>query len=246
MNKDSNWLEIFKPGRHVTASGQEISFSEADVSATARAYNPELHVAPLVVGHPAMDDPAYGWTQSLAFADHRLTALPVNVDPAFAELVNARRFSNISAAFYPPNSPNNPVPGVYYLRHVGFLGAHPPAVKGLKTPSFASGDSMMDVIYFEFGEVSQRQGDNADIARRVQDYKAKMDGLGCFISLAEAVDAVASGVDRIEFGAAAPKNMSNAAVAKLARAYQAERGLRGQNISVAQAVDAVTGGKFYE
>jgi hypothetical protein len=242
MNEANEWLEIFKPGQHIASNGRTFNFTEADVSATARAYSPELHAAPLVVGHPAMDDPAYGWTQSLAFADHKLTALPVDVDPAFAELVNSRRYSKISAAFYHPDSPVNPVPGVYYLRHVGFLGAHPPAVQGLKSPSFASGDSMSEVICFAFGEARQGQGDNADIARRAIAYKDKLLALNCSISLGEAIDAVASGEDRIEFGEPAPKNMSNVAVARLARAYKAEMGSKGKNISVAEAVNAVTGG----
>ena len=43
-----------------------------------------------------------------------------------------------------PNSTNNPVPGVYYLRHVGFLGAQPPAVKGLKDVAFAEEDDIVE------------------------------------------------------------------------------------------------------
>ena len=43
----------------------------------------------------------------------------------------------MSASFYLPDSPSNPKPGVLYLRHVGFLGAQPPSVKGLKQVSFS-------------------------------------------------------------------------------------------------------------
>ncbi|MFS2072756.1 hypothetical protein ACEN9D_28795 [Pseudomonas sp. CT11-2] len=32
------------------------------------------------------------------------------------------------------------MPGVYYLRHVGFLGAQPPAVKGLRPIELAEGE----------------------------------------------------------------------------------------------------------
>jgi len=38
------------------------------------------------------------------------------------------------------------VPGVYYLRHVGFLGAQPPAVKGLRPIELAEGEP--GVIHF--------------------------------------------------------------------------------------------------
>ena len=40
-------------------------------------------------------------------------------------------FKKRSASFYPPGHPANPTPDRPYLRHVGFLGAQPPAVKGL-------------------------------------------------------------------------------------------------------------------
>jgi hypothetical protein len=243
MNQAGNGLEIFKAGRHVAANGQTYEFSEADVLATAKAYNPTLHAAPLVVGHPAMDDPAYGWTQSLAFSEQKLLAFPVDVDPAFAELVNAKRYANISASFYAPNSPVNPVPGVYYLRHVGFLGAHPPAVQGLKSPSFASGESLRDIISIDFSEAWSLpgQGNDVDIALRARMYKDKMEGLNIHLSFAEAVDAVTSGEDRIEFGQAVPNNMSDRDIARRANAYMQEMASKGHHISVAKAVDTVTG-----
>lgn len=142
-------IQIFKPGRHTAMSGAELAFSEADLAATAAAYDPSLAEAPIVVGHPAHDLPAYGWIKALSFADGGLEAEADQVDPAFAEMVAAGRFKKISASFYPPDSKNNPHPGVYYLRHVGFLGAAAPAVKGLRTPAFADA---ADAVTFEFGE----------------------------------------------------------------------------------------------
>lgn len=127
-------------------SGAALAFSESDLLATVKAYDPAVHEAPLVVGHPKTDDPAFGWVKSLSFADGMLSAEPDQVDAAFAELVNDGKFKKVSASFYTPDSPNNPVPGVYYLRHVGFLGAQPPAVKGMKSASFA--DNEEGVIEF--------------------------------------------------------------------------------------------------
>lgn len=148
-------LHIFKPGTHAAVSGVEIAFGESDLAATAAAYKPELHEAPLVVGHPRMDGPAYGWVKQLQVRDDGLHAVPDAVDPAFAEMVRARRFSKISAAFYAPAQPGNPVPGVYYLRHVGFLGAMPPAVKGLRSPAFADDE---DCVVLEL-DVAFSEGD---------------------------------------------------------------------------------------
>ena len=133
-------LQIFKPGRHTANSGASLAFSESDLAASAAAYDPAVFQAPIVVGHPKTDDPAYGWVRALSFADGALEASPDQVDPAFAEIVSAGRYKKISAAFYSPDAPNNPVPGVYYLRHVGFLGAAAPAIKGLRSPEFADAE----------------------------------------------------------------------------------------------------------
>lgn len=141
-------LHIFKPGRQTAMSGVTLEFSESDLEASARAYDPAKHEAPIVVGHPKHDAPAYGWVKSLAAGADGLNAEPHQVDANFAELVAAGRYKKISASFYLPDAPNNPVPGVYYLRHVGFLGAQPPAVKGLKQAEFA--DAEDGVV--EFGD----------------------------------------------------------------------------------------------
>jgi hypothetical protein len=139
-------IEIFRTGKHTAMNGQTLSFGEAELRATVAAYDPALHEAPVVVGHPASDQPAYGWIRALTYADGHLSAEPHQVDPAFAELVAAGRFKKVSAAFYTPDAPNNPKPGVYYLRHVGFLGAQAPAVKGLRGVQFS--DDGQGVVVF--------------------------------------------------------------------------------------------------
>lgn len=162
MNKPKP-IQIFKPGKHVAMSGAALSFSETDLAATAAAYDPAKHEAPFVIGHPKHDDPAYGWVKSLAFADG-LDAEPHQVDPAFADMVERGAFKKISASFYSPDSPSNPVPGVYYLRHVGLLGAQPPAVKGLRNPSFADAEEGV-VEFAEWDDV-----DNASLWRSLREW----------------------------------------------------------------------------
>ena len=133
-------LAIFKTGRHTAVNGKVIEFTGAQLKACADVYSPQLHEAPLVVGHPTMDAPAYGWAKALSFAGDVLNAEPHQVDEQFAAMVNAGRFKKISASFYEPHAPANPVPGVYYLRHVGFLGAQAPSVRGLRNASFAAAE----------------------------------------------------------------------------------------------------------
>ena len=146
-------------------NGVTLSFSDADLAATAAAYDPALHEAPLVCGHPAHDDPAHGWAQGLQFNDGALEAIPTQVNPAFAEMVASGAFKKISASFYAPDAPSNPVPGVYYLRHIGFLGAAAPAVKGMRNPSFSEKEEVGVLDFAEYDDI-----DNASLWRSLRDW----------------------------------------------------------------------------
>jgi hypothetical protein len=131
-------IEIFRAGTHTDDAGNAHNFSEADVAGMAAGYNPALRQAPLTIGHPADNLPAYGWVSALKLnAAGRLAMDATQVAPQFAEMVQAGRFKKRSASFYPPKHPNNPTPTSWYLRHVAFLGAQPPAVSGLA--DFAAG-----------------------------------------------------------------------------------------------------------
>lgn len=145
-------IKMLKPGKHVASTGHTYEFSEADLAATAKAYNPELHAAPMVIGHPRHDAPAYGRITAIQFADGFLLGEPSKVDPAFAESVNSGHFDRVSLSLYSPDSPSNPVPGVWYPRHLGFLGAMPPGVKGLGAAQFAEGEKGI----VEFGDWNDR------------------------------------------------------------------------------------------
>lgn len=165
-------IEIFKAGKHTAMSGQTLTFSESDLKASVAAYDPEVYEAPLVVGHPKLDAPAYGWAKSIKFADDgKLIAEPHQVDPAFSEIVQAGRYKKISAAFFAPDAPNNPKPGVWYLKHIGFLGAQAPAVKGLKSVQFAED---LEGVY-EFADWDQMT--IAGLFRRLREWMIAGDGV---------------------------------------------------------------------
>lgn len=171
-------IHIFRPGRHTAMQGLTLDFSEADLAATAAAYNPALHEAPLVIGHPAADAPAYGWVAGLTVDADGLFAAPRQLEPAFAEEVRTGRYKKVSASFYAPDSPHNPKPGVYYLRHVGFLGAQPPAVKGLAPVQFAEGDTGEGCVTVEFAEggIAALLKRMAGLFRGMRDYIIDKDG----------------------------------------------------------------------
>lgn len=137
-------LHIFRAGRHQATDGSWHDFSEANIADAVASYDPALHKAPLVVGHPKLNSPSFGWAKALSIDGIQMFAEPEHVNPEFAELVNKKYYPKISSSFYLPDSPGNPKPGHYYLRHIGFLGGAAPAVKGLQEASFAEGDGAVE------------------------------------------------------------------------------------------------------
>jgi hypothetical protein len=141
-------IEIFRAGTFRAMNGQEYAFSAQDVSNIAAAFDPTTGPVPVVIGHPKADHPAYAWVKDVYTKGDVLFATLEKVDPQFGELVEAGRYKRISAALYPPEAGDNPAQGHYYLRHVGFLGAAAPAVRGLKSVELAGDES----DWIAFGE----------------------------------------------------------------------------------------------
>lgn len=133
-------IHFFRPGRHTSNNGTELAFSAADLKAIADAYDPRTHEAPIVVGHPKTDAPAYGWVEKIIAKPDGLYAVPRQVNPEFSDLVRQGSYKKVSGSFYTPEARNHPKPGTYYLRHLGFLGAQPPAVKGLRSIELSEDD----------------------------------------------------------------------------------------------------------
>ena len=91
----------------------------------------------LVLGHPQTDSPAYGWVKRVFRNGASLFAEGGQASEALKQWVKEGCYKKISASLYTPKSPGNPVPGAYYLKHVGFLGATAPAIKGMADPAFS-------------------------------------------------------------------------------------------------------------
>lgn len=136
MTSELKVFQIFKAGRHTTMKGLSIEFTERDLHTMAAVYQPSIGKAALCLGHPANDLPAYGSVAGLFVKGDRLYA-QAQPDADLTKMVRQASYRHVSASFHHPAHPNNPKPGTYYLRHVGFLGAMPPSVKGLQRPEFA-------------------------------------------------------------------------------------------------------------
>lgn len=141
-------LAVYRPGPHFPA------ITAAALARTAESYDPSLHRAPLVVGHPADGAPSYGWVRSLDFSDGTLSAETEQVAAGLRAAVDEGSYGAVSASFYRPGASTNPVPGVWSLRHVGFLGAQIPRVRGLPAPSFAEGETPADYVTVDFADAA--------------------------------------------------------------------------------------------
>ncbi len=129
-------LAVFKTGTHTDSKGSVSTWTEADLDKLVSSYDPKVHEAPAVIGHPKDDAPAYGWVKGLKREGDILFA---NVDPTVPEFIawlQKGLYKKRSISVYPDGT----------LRHIGFLGAQPPAVKGL--PDFTFNDPEAAVIEF--------------------------------------------------------------------------------------------------
>lgn len=127
---NGQWVEICRTGEFTDSAGVRRQISRDFLAQAVTTFDTGQHEPPIVVGHPADNAPAYGWTRALRLQGDRLEAQFGDTDDNFEAMVRDGRFRKRSASFYlqPPS-----------LRHVGFLGAQPPAVKGLREIALADG-----------------------------------------------------------------------------------------------------------
>jgi hypothetical protein len=127
----SKWIQI---GKACAIEGK-IPITVQDLDTMVRDYDPRLCEAPVVLGHPDTDSPAMGWVEKLRRVGETLWGKIKQVSPELQKMVREGAFKHISMAVYPSLKET----GRIYLRHVGFLGGAPPAMKGMAAARFADG-----------------------------------------------------------------------------------------------------------
>jgi hypothetical protein len=128
------WVEAFKTGKVTDMAGVEHDFSEADLEDLNEGIHEQLKAGyqpPLVKGHPKVDDPRVGSIVDSKVEDGVLKVKLDDVNNDFAEEVKKGGFKYLSASVY-----SNLKKG---LRHLGALGAHAPAMKGMAPICFGDG-----------------------------------------------------------------------------------------------------------
>ena len=141
-------LHLARPGRFTDMHGQDVELTPALLAQLAASYDPAIYQAPLVVGHPKANAPAFGWLDAIEATPEGLFGTPINVDPFFADAVRSGRYPKRSLSFWPADHPQSPTPGQPYIRHLGVLGAVPPAIPGLRGADLADPDAGITTLDF--------------------------------------------------------------------------------------------------
>ena len=126
------WCEIFRTGTHTANNGQTISVTEQDLDEIIKNFSEKNPDVPLVIGHPKINAPAYGWVDKLKREGNKLFASFKEVSNEFSQWVNKGLYKNRSISLAEGN----------VLKHIGWLGAEPPAIKGLENYQFSEDENL--------------------------------------------------------------------------------------------------------
>ena len=126
MSALDGWIDVCRAGTWRDTAGREVALDEARLDRIV-AEHASADPAPVVVGHPEADAPAFAWIDGLRRSGDRLQATLRDIAPAFREAVEAGRYAGRSIALQGDT-----------LRHLGFLGGRAPAVPGLAPTQFAA------------------------------------------------------------------------------------------------------------
>ena len=135
---NGKWIEIFRGGEQTDSQGQTHD-GDKMIDDAVSLFNAAEHEPPAVIGHPKDNAPAFAWVDGLKREGDSLLAKFKDAQPEFVDMLERGLFKKRSAAFYANGM----------LRHVGFLGAMPPAVKGLADIKFNADEP---ALVFEFAQ----------------------------------------------------------------------------------------------
>lgn len=144
-------IEIFKKGAHVAANGERLAFGDRELDEICETYNPQHFRAPLILTHNTFKIPdhkladysaddgtlptskhlAFGFPDKLKRVGDAIVGVFNKISPKFTKLQKEGAILAISSSLYKPQSPANPYPGKWALRHIAGLGTEAPAVKGM-------------------------------------------------------------------------------------------------------------------
>lgn len=130
----ADWFEIFRAGEQTDSKGRKRNFTHADLDSMVANHDASAPF-PFVLGHPADNDPAYGWGTDVMRDGDKLLAKGRATVPEFEAAVRDELFPNRSISVVEDGK------GGFKIRHLGWLGAKVSAVEGMQRLNFSASDA---------------------------------------------------------------------------------------------------------
>jgi len=159
------WVDAFKAGKHTDSAGNTRNWTADDLQKIATTYNETIdRKAPVVIGHPEANAPAYGWIESIRVVGDKLQAKLTELNDGFVEALKAGAYKMRSISLYPDLN----------VRHLGFLGAMQPAVAGLAPFKFEENDRSITYEFNEEDEMAEFTQDEVKALKRENSFFKKV------------------------------------------------------------------------
>lgn len=170
----TDWFPVFIGGEQTDARGNTHNWTDDDLDQIVTNSNQRIadniySGAPLVVGHPKTDDPAFGWVESVKRVGSTLYAKATKLHDKFAEGVQSGLWPNRSVRIGKDDNG-------HYLRHIGFLGGKPPAVEGMD-PVYNQDTEATEGEVFDFEADVYTPNALSRMMRRMRDFLIEQFGL---------------------------------------------------------------------
>ena len=136
--------QIFSAGKHTDSKGNTKEWTTEDLDKIVYQFENVHKNAPVCVGHPQTNSPAYGWLDNVKRIGNGLYCTFKDVQDEFKTAVNKGLFKNRSISLDKDLN----------IRHLAFLGGQAPAVKGLEQFCFESQENDTVVEFSDYEDIS--------------------------------------------------------------------------------------------
>ncbi|SHI60691.1 hypothetical protein [Halodesulfovibrio aestuarii] len=160
------WDKIARTGTFTAMSGKQVTITESKLDELVNSFAPDKYTPPIVKGHPKVEDPAFGHVVALKRDGEILFAQYAQIPDDLRKEVDSGRYLSKSISVFPPKE-GEP----WKLKHVGLLGAAPPAIDGLGGIQLSEGEDGA-LMFANFQTEEQATMDVKD--KEIADLKAKL------------------------------------------------------------------------
>lgn len=146
------WCHIFKTGRHKDSKGIEHNWTLEDLEKIKQNFKEKKLNVPIAIGHIKTSSPAYGWVDDIKIEKENLYAKYKDVQPEFKEAYKKGLFKERSISLDKDLN----------LRHIAFLGAQAPAIKGLEQFCFENSEDDLTICFCQYENTNKGEAMNIE------------------------------------------------------------------------------------